>query len=159
MIFEPNLASWTCCQREKTADCQPLPFSTSFKFAAPASVFEATRKIYQNMWKNIGFLKQDLHHGHAANAKKQLTVSLCHFPQASNLPRLPVFLKPHAKYAEKHRILETNLTSWTSTKVQNVCFSTVKCNFCILHGACYDINGDRPRGRKKIDPRRCTFLL
>ena len=45
MVLEPNLTSWTCCQREETADCQPLPFSTSFKFTAPANVFEATRKI------------------------------------------------------------------------------------------------------------------
>ena len=54
LSFELNLTSWTCCQRRKTDDCQPLPFSTSFKLTAPASVFEATRilgeKTYFDVW-------------------------------------------------------------------------------------------------------------
>ena len=95
--------------RKKSGDCDLWPFSTSFRFTAPANVFEATRK---NTLKNIWFLKQILHHGHATNAKKQLTHSLCHFPQASNLPRLPVFLKPHASYVKKHMILTEILHHW-----------------------------------------------
>ncbi len=108
----------------------------------------------QNTWKNKGSLKHILHHGHAANAKKQLSVSLCHFPQASNLLRLPVFLKPHAKYVEKHRIFETNLTSLTSTKISKCLFYHSKMQFlhsewCLLW---HQWKCDRADEKKMIRP-------
>ena len=51
---------------QKTADCQPLPFPTSFKLTAPANVFEATRILPE---KTDFDFKEILHHWHQQNFK------------------------------------------------------------------------------------------
>ena len=66
--LETFFTSWTCCEHEKTADCQPLHFSTSFKFATPTSVFEDTRI----MWKNLWVLRHFLLNGHAQDFKMSI---------------------------------------------------------------------------------------
>ncbi len=85
--------SWTCCEHEKTADCQPLNFSTSFKFTAPANVFVDTRQIRGKTCDFWQFFTSWTCCKHEKPADCQ---PFCMFAQASNLPHPPVLLKTHA---------------------------------------------------------------
>ncbi len=179
-------------------------------WGSPAHMWDATQlgwgwwhswhlhacEMLRNWWGGVGMMNQ-------------LTVSLCLFPQASNLPRLPVFLKPHAKYLEKHMIFDTNLTSWTCCQrektagCQPLPFPTsfkfsapasvfeatrkrrgktddfwnksyiidiIKISQCLFYHSKMQFFAFcmvlvmtslemRPRGRKKIDPHKCTFCF
>ena len=82
--------------------------------------------------------------------KNQLTVSLCHFPQASNLPRLPVFGATRILRGKNiFWFLNEILHRWHQQNSKSLLYLS-KMQFLHLHGACYHMNGDETARTKKI---------
>ena len=107
--------------REKSADCDLWPFSTTFRFTAPASDFEATRK---NTRKHIWFLKQIL------QRKKSWQSAFAIFHKLQIYRACECFWNHTQKYVEKHMIFERNLTSWKCCQREKNSWLTA---FAIFH--------------------------
>ena len=143
------------CEHEIAADYQHVPWSTSFKFTAPASVFESARilrakkmsfELNLTSWTCCQRQKNSWLSAFAIFHKLQ-TYRGCQCFGATRILRG----KTHSDFWMKSCIVDIN-------KISKSLLYLSRMQFLHLHGACYHMNGD-VTARTKKNPHSSRFFL